>query len=37
MGLLSDEGGEKLAGTVEMKSVHKAIVDKTLGDLGLDI
>lgn len=34
---LGDEGREKLAGTVEMKSVHKAISDKMLGDLGLDL
>jgi hypothetical protein len=33
---LGDGGREKLAETVEMKSVHKAIADKILGDLGLD-
>lgn len=34
---LGDEGRAKLAGSVEMKSVHKAIADKMLGDLGLDL
>ncbi len=34
---LGDKGREKLAETLEMKSVHKAIADKMLQDLGLDI
>jgi hypothetical protein len=33
---LGDEGREKLATAVEMKSVHKAIADKMLGDFELD-
>lgn len=34
---LGDEGRESLNTAVEMKSVHKAIADKMLGDLGLDL